>query len=184
MDFNDFRERSWKDTWCFWLNMVPLGLSAFVRALFWSLGIPFSICRQTYVKSKWDDDFLTILPASSKHVESDEALKWPLLIPLILEELKSRNAHHFPHAGARRFTEHIVGEICSSPFGFLVELILSKVSLGVANLLKQWKQPPTICVAGLLHSIYSTEMFPWVPLPFLRSSWNEEFHNTYPRYHY
>ena len=34
---------------------------------------------------------------------------------------------------------------------------------GVAKLLHFWKQPPHTCVAGLLHSIYSTEMFPSVP---------------------
>ncbi len=116
MDINFAYDSSWQDVWCFWLNMIPLGLSALVRAVFWSLGIPISIWRQTWVNTKWEDDFLTVLPASSKQAVSDEKLKSPSLMPSVLKELKRRNAHHFPHAGARRFTEHIVGEVL--PFFF------------------------------------------------------------------
>ena len=43
-------------------------------------------------------------------------------------------------AGARPFSHHIEG---------------------VADLLGCWCQPEEICLAGLLHSVYSTEMFPW-----------------------
>ena len=58
----------------------------------------------------------------------------------ICQALQERKAQRFPHAGARAFTHHIVG---------------------VANLLGAWGQPVDICLAGLLHSVYSTEMFPW-----------------------
>jgi hypothetical protein len=33
--------------------------------------------------------------------------------------------------------------------------------LGVAGILEAWQQPPEIVLAGLLHSVYSTEMYPW-----------------------
>jgi hypothetical protein len=112
-------ESTLQDTCYLWLNMVPLGLAALVRALFWSLGIPFSIWRVTGINSKWEDDFLTILPTSSKQqAVSEEALKSPFLMDMILKELKSRYAHQFPHAGGRRFTDHIVGNflLCTSRF--------------------------------------------------------------------
>ena len=109
---------AWQDAWCFWWNMVPLGLSALVRAMFWSLGIPISVWKQTWVIARWEDDFLTILPASSKQSVSNEALNSPSLMTSIVSELKSRKAHHFPHAGARRFTEHVIGEVLLSTFRF------------------------------------------------------------------
>ena len=33
--------------------------------------------------------------------------------------------------------------------------------LGVAGILEAWQQPPELVLAGLLHSVYSTEMYPW-----------------------
>jgi hypothetical protein len=164
MEINFCRDNSsWQDTFCLWLNMVPLGLAALIRAIFWSLGVPISIWSKTFTDSKWEDDFLTVLPASSRQDVSNKSLESTCFIESIWKELKSRKAHRFPHAGGRQFTEHIVGKLCPSSLGLLTyhrSTFLNRTSSGVANLLKQWEQPLSLCVAGLLHSLYSTEMFP------------------------
>ncbi|EKX41757.1 hypothetical protein GUITHDRAFT_112173 [Guillardia theta CCMP2712] len=58
-------------------------------------------------------------------------------ITLLLVE---RRVYHFPHTHGRLFPDHI---------------------RGVADILQQWNQPHEICMAGLFHSCYATEMFPW-----------------------
>ena len=95
--------RAPQDSLYLWLNLIPLGLSALIRALLWSLEIPLAVFKLGWNDMKWEDDFLTVLACNSDlKIDSSK-------IEIIKSELKRRNAHRIPHAGGRHFTDHIEG---------------------------------------------------------------------------
>jgi hypothetical protein len=57
----------------------------------------------------------------------------------LIGALVGRGAHRLPHTGGRPFVKHITG---------------------VGQLLEHWGQPRALCLAGVAHSVYSTEMYP------------------------
>lgn len=61
-------------------------------------------------------------------------------ITALKDLLSSRGANTLPHTHARLFTSHVIG---------------------VADILRAWEQPQEVLLAGLFHSVYSTEMYPW-----------------------
>ncbi|HEX6512477.1 MAG TPA: hypothetical protein VF157_09280 [Chloroflexota bacterium] len=65
----------------------------------------------------------------------------------IREFLRELGAETFPHAHGRSLYEHLVG---------------------TAALLERWRQPVWLCAAGLLHSIYSTDVYKLQLLPLSR----------------
>jgi len=118
------------------INLPCIGLCAGLRAVLWLLeinmaGLPFCSPGK-YVR--WEGALLP--PAKNDAAVEDDEDR----LPGIWRALTERHAQRFPHAGARPFTDHIAG---------------------VANILGAWEQPVDICLAGLIHSVYSTEMFPW-----------------------
>ena len=120
------------------LNLLPVALAAGVRAVLWLVGInmaglPFCSAAQHVC---WTASPLPI----EDDCDSCGAPDIPRHVSPICLELIERRAQCFPHAGARAFSDHIAG---------------------VANILGAWEQPPDLCLAGLLHSVYSTEMYPW-----------------------
>ena len=121
----------WFDTICLYMNVVPLAISASFRAFFWAFGIP--LCYWKGAKGKeWD----AVAPFTIINKEGESFVSLPDLANCLI----ARRIQTFPHAGGRRFTEHITG---------------------VAAILSHWNQPDYICLSGLIHSGYSTEMFPW-----------------------
>ena len=122
-----------------WLNLVPIVLSAAFRAIFWLLEINMAgwFCRPEYVT--WGRLDLGRRPPESREGGGKTRRRTETL-DRVRRALEDRRACTIPHSGARPFTDHIQG---------------------VANLLEAWGQPEEICMAGLLHSVYSTEMFPW-----------------------
>ncbi|KAK3282190.1 hypothetical protein CYMTET_10057 [Cymbomonas tetramitiformis] len=68
----------------------------------------------------------------------------------ILDELLLSKPYSMPHTNFRSLPDHL---------------------LGVARQLQAWKQPPYIRAAGLCHSMYSTEMYPWALRKFSQRKW-------------
>jgi hypothetical protein len=96
-----------KDSIFLTINLIPLGISAALRALFWVSGLPFAIWTRKWSELRWEDDFVTVLPLitpgkSGQRIDSAK-------LDTIRQELLGRNAHHFPHAGGRHFSQHIEG---------------------------------------------------------------------------
>jgi len=118
------------------LNLMPIAISAAARGCLWLLEINmagFPFCSQAR-HVNWADHLRGAPESKSDELTDEERLE------RVKSALVERRASQFPHAGARAFTYHIAG---------------------VANMLGAWEQPFDICLGGLLHSVYSTEMFPW-----------------------
>ena len=105
------------------LYLVPIGVSAGLRALLWVLrvnmaGLPFcSPAREV----RWADN----LPRAARRARGGAPEGDTL--PAVMRALAERRAQRIPHAGARAFTAHITG---------------------VANLLGAWEQPWDVCLVG------------------------------------
>jgi hypothetical protein len=63
---------------------------------------------------------------------------WPSILNRITSFLRDRGAEQFPHAHQRALYEHL---------------------LGTREILGRWSQPASLQLAGLLHSIYSTDKY-------------------------
>ena len=119
-------EPTLKDAIFLWFNLIPLGISAGLRAVFWTLRIPFAFWTWKWAAAHWEDDFLMSLPLTATGIcgQSIEHSK----IDEIKKELLSRAAHRFPHAGGRHFTKHIEGRPVSVLFSYSTVDLLLQVS--------------------------------------------------------
>jgi hypothetical protein len=116
-------EQSFMDRLVLLLYLIPIGVSAGLRALLWALrlpmaGLPFYSPAQ---EVRWAD---TMPARSDEDAGVSGARGWDR-VPAIMHALAARRAQRIPHAGARAFTAHIAG---------------------VANLLRAWEQPADICL--------------------------------------
>eukprot|EP00242_Pyramimonas_sp_CCMP2087_P012186 CAMPEP_0198211792 /NCGR_PEP_ID=MMETSP1445-20131203/25341_1 /TAXON_ID=36898 /ORGANISM="Pyramimonas sp., Strain CCMP2087" /LENGTH=350 /DNA_ID=CAMNT_0043886127 /DNA_START=350 /DNA_END=1402 /DNA_ORIENTATION=- len=83
-------------------------------------------------KTKWLTDTLNEDICSAK----DKPVPFAKLVDVII----ARGGYSMPHVHFRLLPQHL---------------------LGVSQQLQAWKQPYEVCTAGLFHSGYSTEMYPW-----------------------
>ncbi len=111
------------------LYLVPIGVSAGLRALLWVLrvnmaGLPFcSPAREV----RWADNLPRAVRRGPASAGARGGAPQGDTLPAIMRVLVDRRAQRIPHAGARPFTAHITG---------------------VANLLGAWEQPWDVCLVG------------------------------------
>jgi len=86
------------------LNLVPLAISAGIRALFWYFEIPLLFMDGWAVKRKdvaWEHE-------NSRIMDNQKDKRAKAVDALITEVIK-RRAHAFPHAHGRPFPRHLAG---------------------------------------------------------------------------
>jgi hypothetical protein len=84
------------------LNLVPLGMSAAIRAFFWYFGIPLLFMDGWAVQRKQ-------VAWSNKDESSLKSGKDKPSIDALLIEVMKKGAHSFPHSHGRPFPRHLAG---------------------------------------------------------------------------
>jgi hypothetical protein len=116
-------EQSFVDRVVLLLYLIPIGVSAGLRALLWALRLPMAglpFCSPAH-EVRWADN----IPACSDEDAGVSGARGGDRVSAVMIALAARRAQRIPHAGARAFTAHIAG---------------------VANLLRAWEQPADICL--------------------------------------
>ena len=163
------------DALLLFLYLIPVGLAAAARALLWSLHLPMGVLfwsARTHLSWGPGDAWHADATAEEEEEEETDSRRAGTRGAVggsedskgagmcedrrrtrgddrmgedrrrtgaVIKELVQRGAHRLPHTGGRPFVHHITG---------------------VGKLLEHWGQPPSLCLAGIAHSVYATEMYP------------------------